>query len=332
MSLLWWLSAQSSCPVAVCLLCRSACLSAGQQLFGSQRLRHLTEKKSKGGGQKKGPGSVIDIIKPSQDDEEQSASPHTTAAGKLPYEDAEVVMINLLIIENYRQKIGRPIMEGGDMLQLTKDLYEAPFALLFHNNFVVDEPVLMYANKAAQDLFQTAWESMIGTPSKNTASPEEQAQRQKLIDECAEKGFAEIRGAPRVGAKGRKLDLTEAVVFNIEGPDGNKVGQATVIDRWTLEDGTEGGPNAVEPAVNEGMLQEAQSYVEQQADVVRELKEGRGLSNADAEVQAAVQELQRRKNAAERIQATLENGSPVVDQLPEPAASTIWIRTAVSNG
>lgn len=218
------------------------------------------------------------------------------------------------------------------MLQLTKDLYEAPFALLFHNNFVVDEPVLMYANKAAQDLFQTAWESMIGTPSKNTASPEEQAQRQKLIDECAEKGFAEIRGAPRVGAKGRKLDLTEAVVFNIEGPDGNKVGQATVIDRWTLEDGTEGGPNAVEPAVNEGMLQEAQSYVEQQADVVRELKEGRGLSNADAEVQAAVQELQRRKNAAERIQATLENGSPVVDQLPEPAASTIWIRTAVSNG
>lgn len=60
-----------------------------------------------------------------------------------------------------------------------------------------------------------------------------------------------------------------------------------------------------------------------QADVVRELKEGRGLSNADAEVQAAVQELQRRKNAAERIQATLENGSPVVDQLPEPAASTI---------
>ena len=50
-----------------------------------------------------------------------------------------------------------------------------------------------------------------------------QAQRQKLIDECAEKGFAEIRGAPRVGAKGRKLDLTEAVVFNIEGPDGGQV-------------------------------------------------------------------------------------------------------------
>ena len=48
---------------------------------------------------------------------------------------------------NQQLVMRRPIMEGGDMLQLTKDLYEAPFALLFHNNFVVDEPVLMYANK-----------------------------------------------------------------------------------------------------------------------------------------------------------------------------------------
>ena len=56
---------------------------------------------------------------------------------------------------------------------------------------------------------------------------------------------------------------------------------------------------------------------------MRELKEGRGLGNSDPEVQAAVDELIRRKKAAERIQATLENGSPVVDQLPEEQASVV---------
>lgn len=33
------------------------------------------------------------------------------------------------------------------MLELTKDLYAAPFALLYHSFFVVEEPTFMYANK-----------------------------------------------------------------------------------------------------------------------------------------------------------------------------------------
>ena len=45
---------------------------------------------------------------------------------------------------------------------------------------------------------------------------------------------------------------------------------------------------------------------------MRELKEGKGLGNADPEVKVAVEELVRRKQAVERIQATLENGSPPV--------------------
>ena len=38
-------------------------------------------------------------------------------------------------------------MEGGDILQLAKDLYQAPFALLFHDRFVSEEPKFLYANQ-----------------------------------------------------------------------------------------------------------------------------------------------------------------------------------------
>lgn len=62
----------------------------------------------KSGGQKKGPGSVIDIPKP----QEAQADPHTTEAGKAPYEDTDVVMINLLVIENYRRKLGRQVISS----------------------------------------------------------------------------------------------------------------------------------------------------------------------------------------------------------------------------
>ena len=46
----------------------------------------------------------------------------------------------------------------------------------------------------------------------------------------------------------------------------------------------------------------AEAAVEEQAGVVRDLKEGRGLTNADEEVKAAVAELIKRKDKVERIQ------------------------------
>ena len=49
---------------------------------------------------------------------------------------------------------------------------------------------------------------------------------------------------------------------------------------------------------------------------MRELKEGKGLSNSDAEVKQAVEELLRRKQAVERIQTILEKGSPVAEHIP----------------
>ena len=47
-------------------------------------------KKGKKGGNKKGPGSLMDAIKP-----------------KEPFQDIQVVMLNLLIIESFKRNVGR---------------------------------------------------------------------------------------------------------------------------------------------------------------------------------------------------------------------------------
>lgn len=50
----------------------------------------------------------------------------------------------------------------------------------------------------------------------------------------------------------------------------------------------------------------AEAAVEEQAKVVRDLKEGKGLTNADEEVKAAVAELLARKEKVERVQRSIE--------------------------
>ena len=56
----------------------------------------LQQKKSgssKGGGQKKGAGSLADIPKPPE-----------------PWKDPEVIMENLLLVESFRRKVGRSVL------------------------------------------------------------------------------------------------------------------------------------------------------------------------------------------------------------------------------
>lgn len=52
--------------------------------------------KAKKGGQKKGPGSLMDIPKPQAEE-----------IAKEPYEETEVIMDNLLLIESFSRNVGR---------------------------------------------------------------------------------------------------------------------------------------------------------------------------------------------------------------------------------
>lgn len=98
---------------------------------------------------------------------------------------------------------------------------------------------------------------------------------------------------------------------------GEKIGQAALLPEWVYEDGTKGGLAAeaggtaagaaaaasTGPPPTPEALAAAEAAVAAQAAAVRELKEGRGLSNSSPEVQAAVEELQQRKAAAAALQA-----------------------------
>lgn len=55
-------------------------------------------------------------------------------------------------------------------------MYKADFVCLAHNMFEegVEDPVFTYANKAALELFEADWDTLIGLPSRNSAEPESQ--------------------------------------------------------------------------------------------------------------------------------------------------------------
>ncbi len=86
------------------------------------------------------------------------------------------------------------------------------------------------------------------------AASQVEADRKKLLKEAEEAGVRAGFSAWRKGLEGRRFCMHDAVLWNVESPTGERVGQAVLIPHWEFEDGTRGGPGA---PVEEGELEPA---------------------------------------------------------------------------
>jgi MEKHLA domain len=227
-------------------------------------------------------------------------------------------MLTLLLVESYRRAMGQPLFkgddedEGIDIAAAPKTLYDAPFPVLAHNAFQVDDPVFTYANAAAQAVFETDWKSLVGSPSRASAEPDAaiQADRDALLAAAAEEGAITNYRGWRVSAAGTRFEIQDGTLFNVVAPSGAKVGQAVVFTHWIYEDGTHGGPGAPEgagpPPPSEEDVKAAEAEVAAAADAVRALKEGQGKTNTDPDVVDAVTDLLAAKERLADLVARVE--------------------------
>jgi len=115
-------------------------------------------------------------------------------------------------------------------------LFNAPFALLSHD--AAPDPIFSYANRTALSLFGMEWEELTRLPSRLSAEPAAQGERDALLQEVAANGFiAHYRGI-RVGRYGNRFQIEDAMVWNLRSPAGIHLGQAARFDHWRfLRDG-----------------------------------------------------------------------------------------------
>ena len=59
------------------------------------------------------------------------------------------------------------------------------------------------------------WESFTLLPSRMSAEPMEQAERQRLLDEVASQGFFDHYSGIRIGRHGRRFQIENAVIWNL---------------------------------------------------------------------------------------------------------------------
>ena len=133
-----------------------------------------------------------------------------------------------LLTESYARLVGTPLLPPGrDATWLYR---EAPFVVLAHGPD--SDPHFIYANKAAQDCFGYSWEEFLALPSRLSADIQDQAERQRLLDQVRRDGFMSGYRGVRVAKSGRRFIIADGVVWELIDKQGTRHGQAATFSSW----------------------------------------------------------------------------------------------------
>ena len=127
-----------------------------------------------------------------------------------------------------KRELVAPAMSDQDGARF---LFQARFAVVSHDT--AKDPIFNYANQTALSLFAMSWEDFTSLPSRMSAEPTEQPERQRLMDEVTGNGFIDHYSGVRIGRHGRRFLIENAVIWNLVEPHtGIYKGQAALIKDW----------------------------------------------------------------------------------------------------
>jgi hypothetical protein len=149
-----------------------------------------------------------------------------------PAEDKHFLSGHVALMSNsYRKLLGKEIMPKNPTNEkLAKALFYAPFVVVSHNTAA--DPVFNYANLKALELFGFSWEEFTQLPSRLSAEPIHQLERDKLLAEVTQKGYLESYQGIRITKTGSRFLIKNAVVWNLLDNKGIYAGQAARFEEW----------------------------------------------------------------------------------------------------
>jgi hypothetical protein len=134
-----------------------------------------------------------------------------------------------LLLSSFRRTLGRKLLPSTNNNEYLC-LYHAPFCVLSHSTEA--DPTFNYGNKTAQALFEMHWGELTRLPSRLSAEPIGQQERNTLLSRVKEHGFIDDYTGMRISATGKRFLIEDAVVWDIRDEHGSYHGQAAVLYSW----------------------------------------------------------------------------------------------------
>ncbi len=132
---------------------------------------------------------------------------------------------------SYRHWTGRDLLSPDlDPHAAIAALDAADFAVVSHG--IQNDPVFNYGNRTALALFEMTWAEFTVLPSRLSAEPMQQIDRDRLLQQVTLRGYIDDYTGVRISKHGNRLLIRNATVWNILNETGAYAGQAALLREW----------------------------------------------------------------------------------------------------
>ncbi len=144
------------------------------------------------------------------------------------FKNPEIIDYSKLLVSSYARLTGKILLAHSQ--DIARELYEAPFALVAHGTQA--DPIFRYGNKIALELWKMTWDEFTKMPSRLSAEPMLQAQRDRLLAQAYRQGYIDTYQGVRITKDGQRFFIKDTVLWNVQDLQGTRYGQACVIRKW----------------------------------------------------------------------------------------------------
>ena len=129
-------------------------------------------------------------------------------------------------------------LTGNDLIDRTPSI-EIQANNLFNANFVIvshdtqPDPIFNYGNQTALNLWEFDWEHFVKLPSRLSAEPMAQIDRDRLLLEAKNNGYIQNYGGVRISRTGKRFWIENATIWTVTDRYGKDIGQAATFSKWS---------------------------------------------------------------------------------------------------
>jgi hypothetical protein len=151
---------------------------------------------------------------------------------QFPWQQDVVIRHSQLLLHSFKHWTGRSLLDvSGSQEEIAQQLFEAPFVLVSHGTET--DPIFNYGNRKALELWELDWEEFTRMPSRKTAEPMVQEERDRLLAEAATNGFSTFSGV-RISSTGERFKIEDGILWNVIDDQNQRCGQAAVYSKCTF--------------------------------------------------------------------------------------------------
>ena len=143
--------------------------------------------------------------------------------------DSEFYLNHIAILqESLLRLTGWHLLDNSSLSM--EAVWAAPFALVSHGT--ESDPIYNFGNHTALTLFDFTWDDFVQLPSRGSAEPVAQQERERLLMEVGRKGFIDHYSGVRISSKGKRFQINNAIIWHLHDQSGNYYGQAAMFNDW----------------------------------------------------------------------------------------------------